>query len=104
MVFAALQSFPRMSMQPARHIAFFMGSPQNCPGVSNAADEAEICSRPENYGRNPDPSKHDEWNLALCNQVLKAGPVLAGHYGRAEGKRVLCKLGIYGRDQSAGSS
>jgi hypothetical protein len=28
-------------MQPARHIA----SPQNCPGVFNAADEAEICSR-----------------------------------------------------------
>jgi hypothetical protein len=39
-------------MQPARHIAFFIGSPQNCPGIFNAADEAEICSRPENYGRN----------------------------------------------------
>ena len=43
-------------MQPARHIAFSLSARQNCPGVFNAADEAEICSRLENYGRNPDPS------------------------------------------------
>ena len=69
-------------MQTARHIAFFVGSLQNCPGVFNAADEAEICSRPENYG-NPDPSnaggtgtqpfrgrhKGERWHISLI-----AGP------------------------------
>jgi hypothetical protein len=40
-------------MQPARHIVVFISSPLNCPCVFNAADEAELCSRPENYGRNP---------------------------------------------------
>ena len=29
---------------------------QNCTGVFNAAAEAKLCSRPESYGRNPDPS------------------------------------------------
>jgi predicted metal-dependent enzyme (double-stranded beta helix superfamily) len=37
--------------------SFFTSSPQNCTGVFNAAEEAEVCSGPENYGRNPDPSR-----------------------------------------------
>jgi hypothetical protein len=36
--------------------SFFSSSPQNCTGVFNAAEEAELWSRPENYGRNPAPS------------------------------------------------
>src|SRR5260370_16354792 len=51
--FCSLRSFLGMSMQPARHIVFFITSLLNCPCVFNAADEAELCSRPENYGRNP---------------------------------------------------
>jgi hypothetical protein len=37
--------------------SFFTSSPQNCTGAFNAAEEAKLCSRPENYGRNPDPSR-----------------------------------------------
>jgi len=30
---------------------------QNCTDVFNAAEEAKLCSRPENYEGNPDPSR-----------------------------------------------
>jgi hypothetical protein len=54
--FLSLRSFPGMQHAAARHVVFFTSSPQNCTGVFNAAEEAEVCSGPENYGRNPDPS------------------------------------------------
>lgn len=37
-------------MQPARHILFFGGRvPETIPACFNPADEAELCSRWENY-------------------------------------------------------
>ena len=57
----------------------FTSSPQNCPGVFNAADEAELCSRPENYGRNPDPSNagggavYSPFEIADLSSAASAG-------------------------------
>ena len=37
------------------HIAIFFASSKTCTNAFNAAEEAKLCSRPENYGRNPNP-------------------------------------------------
>ena len=55
-------------MQPACHIAFSLNSFQNCPGVFNAADEAELCPRPENYAGNARAKR--------CPTFLKPGDVI----------------------------
>jgi len=46
-----------MSVQLHVTSSFFTSSPQNRTAAFNAAEEAKLCSRAENYGRNPDPSR-----------------------------------------------
>jgi len=36
----------------------------------NAAEKAELCSRPENYGRNPDPSGEQKFVAGFLSSLL----------------------------------
>src|SRR3954466_249463 len=50
------EHFPGDEHAAARHVVFFTSSPQSYTGAFNAAEEAKVCCRRENYGRNPDGS------------------------------------------------